>query len=215
MNFFKTLILSVFSILLFFSCKDENEQVLLIEKMEKKNKESFEQINKVWLLNIPNASVEVSSVLNQWKEWQSFEQEIKQKPKSTVSAFKQKVLNLVSKSDSLHLNVPPRFNVPQVRSRIVALQTKILALDTYFSLDIVPHEKVQDLITAINKEMTAFYMQCEEIIVKSRIPTEIGEPKIISISDTTRNAKAINFDDLEQKEILNKDKKTDFKKTYN
>ena len=83
MNFFKTLILSVFSILLFFSCKDENEQVLLIEKMEKKNKESFEQINKVWLLNIPNASVEVSSVLNQWKEWQSFEQEIKQKPKST------------------------------------------------------------------------------------------------------------------------------------
>lgn len=204
MNFFKTLILSVFSILLFFSCKDENEQVLLIEKMEKKNRESFEQINKAWLLNIPNASVEVSSVLNQWKEWQSFEQEIKQKPKSTVSAFKQKVLNLVSKSDSLHLNVPPRFNVPQVRSRIVALQTKILALDTYFSLDVVPHEKVQNLIAAINKELNAFYMQCEEIIIKNRIPTEIGEPKIISISDTTRNAKAINFDDLEQKEIQKK-----------
>lgn len=215
MNFFKILILSVFSSFLFFSCKDKDEQLLIVEKMEKKNRESFEQINKAWLLNIPNASVEVSSVLNQWKEWQSFEQEIKQKPKSSISAFKQKVLNLVSKSDSLHLNVPPRFNVPQVRSRIVALQTKILALDTYFSLDIVPHEKVEDLIKAINKEMTAFYMQCEEIVVKSRIPTEIGEPKIISISDTTRNAKAINFDDLERKEILEKDKKTVFKKPFN
>lgn len=215
MNFFKILILSVFSCLLFFSCKDKDEQILLVEKMEKKNRESFEQINKAWLLNIPNASMEVSSVLNQWKEWQSFEQEIKQKPKSTISAFKQKVLNLVSKSDSLHLNVPSRFNEPQVRSRIVALQTKILALDTYFSLDIVPHEKVQDLITAINKEMTAFYMQCEEIVIKSRIPTEIGEPKIISISDTTRNAKAINFDDLEQKEIIEKNKKTVFKKPIN
>ena len=215
MNFFKILILSIFSSFLFFSCKDENEQQLLVEKMEKKNRESFEQINKAWLLNIPNASVEVSSVLNQWKEWQSFEQEIKQKPKSSISAFKQKVLNLVSKSDSLHLSVPPRFNKPQVRSRIVALQTKILALDTYFSLDIVPHDKVEDLIKAINKEMTAFYMQCEEIVVKSRIPTEIGEPRIISVSDTTRNAKAINFDDLEQKEILEKNKKTDLKKTYN
>ncbi|WP_143055609.1 hypothetical protein [Flavobacterium terrigena] len=183
--------------------------------MEKKNRESFDQINKAWLLNIPNASVEVSSVLNQWKEWQSFEQEIKQKPKSSISAFKQKVLNLVSKSDSLHLSVPSRFNKPQVRSRIVALQTKILALDTYFSLDIVPHEKVEDLIKAINKEMTAFYMQCEEIVVKSRIPTEIGEPRIISVSDTTRNAKAINFDDLEQKEILEKDKKTVLKKPNN
>lgn len=215
MNFFKILIFSIFSSLLFLTCKDKDEQILLVEKMEKKNRASFDQINKAWLLNIPNASIEVSSVLNQWKEWQSFEQEIKQKPKSSISAFKQKVLNLVSKSDSLHLNVPARFNVPQVRSRIVALQTKILALDTYFSLDIVPHEKVQDLIAAINKEMTAFYMQCEEIIVKSKIPTEIGEPKIISISDTTRNAKAINFDDLERKEILEKDKKTVFKKPFN
>ena len=72
MNFFKILILSLFSSLLFFSCKDENEQQLLVEKMEKKNRESFEQINKAWLLNIPNASIEVSLVLNQWKEWQSF-----------------------------------------------------------------------------------------------------------------------------------------------
>ncbi|MES2864338.1 MAG: hypothetical protein V4666_09495 [Bacteroidota bacterium] len=215
MNFFKILILSVFSSFLFFSCKNEENQALLIEKMEKKNRESFDQINKAWLLNIPNASVEVSSVLNQWKDWKNFEQEIKQKPKSSISAFKQKVLNLVSKSDSLHLSVPPKFNQPQVRSRIVALQTKILALDTYFSLDIVPHEKVQDLIAAINKEMNAFYMQCEEIVVKSRIPTEIGEPRIISISDTTRNARPINFDELEQKEILEKNNKPDLKKPYN
>jgi hypothetical protein len=204
MNFFKLLILSVFSSILFFSCKQNDEQVLLVEKMEKKNRESFEQINKAWQLNIPVTGPEVRGVLNQWQDWKNFEEELQQKPKSSISAFKQKVLNLVVKSTSLHENVPPRFNIPQVRSRIVALQTKILALDTYFSLDVVPHEKVQNLIAAINKELHAFYMQCEEIIIKNNIPTEIGEPKIISISDTTRNAKAINFDDLEQKEILKK-----------
>ena len=153
-------------------------------------------------MNIPITSPEVRGVLNQWQEWKNFEEELQQKPKSSINAFKHKVLNLVAKSTSLHENVPSRFNIPQVRSRIVALQTKILALDTYFSLDVVPHEKVQNLIAAINKELNAFYMQCEEIIIKNSIPTEIGEPKIISISDTTRNAKAINFDDLEQKEML-------------
>ena len=202
MNFFKLLILSVFSSILFFSCKQNDEQVLLVEKMKKKNRASFEQINKAWQLNIPITSPEVRGVLNQWQEWKNFEEELQQKPKSSINAFKHKVLNLVAKSSILHENVPPRFNIPQVRSRIVALQTKILALDTYFSLDVVPHEKVQNLIAAINKELNAFYMQCEEIIIKNSIPTEIGEPKIISISDTTRNAKAINFDELEQKEIL-------------
>jgi hypothetical protein len=202
MNFFKLLIVSVFCSVIFFSCNKNEEQALIVEKMEKKNRASFEQINKAWQLNIPITSPEVRGVLNQWQEWKNFEEELQQKPKSSINAFKHKVLNLVAKSTSLHENVPPRFNIPQVRSRIVALQTKILALDTYFSLDVVPHEKVQNLIAAINKELNAFYMQCEEIIIKNSIPTEIGEPKIISISDTTRNAKAINFDELEQKEIL-------------
>lgn len=202
MNFFKLLIVSVFCSVIFFSCNKNEEQALIVEKMEKKNRASFEQINKAWQLNIPITSPEVRGVLNQWQEWKNFEEELQQKPKSSINAFKHKVLNLVAKSTSLHENVPPRFNIPQVRSRIVALQTKILALDTYFSLDVVPHEKVQNLIAAINKELNAFYMQCEEIIIKNSIPTEIGEPKIISISDTTRNAKAINFDELEQKEML-------------
>ena len=202
MNFCKLLIVSVFRSVIFFSCKKNEEQALIVEKMEKKNRASFEQINKAWQLNIPITSPEVRGVLNQWQEWKNFEEELQQKPKSSINAFKHKVLNLVAKSSILHENVPPSFNVPQVRSRIVALQTKILALDTYFSLDVVLHEKVQNLIAAINKELNAFYMQCEEIIIKNSIPTEIGEPKIISISDTTRNAKAINFDELEQKEML-------------
>lgn len=207
MRLFNIIMISIFSSVLLFSCKDEDQQKLLIEKMEKRNRESFEQINQAWVITIPPASSEVSSALSGWKEWQSFAQEIKQKPKTSISAFKLKVQNLVSKSDSLHLSVPTRFNKPQVRSRIVALQTKILALETYFSLDVVPHEKAKDLIAAINKEMTAFYMQCEEIVVKSKIPVEIGEPAIISIKDTTRNAKAVNFDEMEQKEIIDKNKK--------
>ena len=162
MNFFKLIILSVFSSILFFSCKQNDEQVLLVEKMEKKNRESFELINKAWQLNIPITSPEVRGVLNHWQDWKNFEVELQQKPKSSISAFKHKVLNLVAKSSALHTNVPVKFNVPQVRSRIVALQTKILALDTYFSLDVVPHEKVQNLIAKNENECPSAQMHCDE-----------------------------------------------------
>ena len=52
---------------------------------------------------------------------------------------------------------------------------------------------------AINKEISAFYAQCEEIVIKKSIPLELGEKEMISALDTTRNAKNVNFDELEQK----------------
>lgn len=196
--------LFVLIVFVFFACKqDVNQQQLMIE-MEQKNALTFQQVNKAWTLAIPSASPNVQMELNKWKEWQSFEQELKQKPKATISAFKLKVQNLAKKSDSLHLSVPPLFNVPQVRSRLVVMQTKIEALDTYFSLDVLPKEKVQTLILAINKEINAFYAQCEEVVIKNNIPLEIGEKEMISALDTTRNAKNVDFDELEKQEVKTK-----------
>lgn len=192
--------LFVLAVFVFFACKQENNQRLMVE-MEQKNALVFEQINKAWTLAIPLATPTVQTEFAKWAEWQRFEQEVKQKPRATISAFKLKVQNLAKKSDSLHLSVPPLFNVPQVRSRIVAMQTKIEALDTYFSLDVLPKEKVQTLILAINKEINAFYAQCEEVVIKNNIPLEIGEKEMISALDTTRNAKNVDFDELEKQEV--------------
>lgn len=197
------------SFALFFtllSCKEEDNDKLMVE-MEKKNALAFEKINKSWNIIIPAQSPEVQSEISKWKEWQSFEQDLKQKPKASISAFKLKVESLAKKSDSLHLSVPYQFNKPQVRSRIIAMQTKIQALDTYFSLDIVPQDKVEPLIREINKELIAFYNQCNEIVIKNRIPFEVGEKEMISALDTTRNAKTMDFDELEKIEVQEKDKK--------
>ena len=71
--------------------------------------------------------------------------------------------------------MPAKFNEPQVRSRIIAMQTKLQALDTYFSLDIVPQDKVERLIKELNQEIMAFYSQCEELIIKNKIPVEDGK----------------------------------------
>lgn len=195
--------LFVLATLLFLACKQEDEKQLLVE-MEQKNALVFAQVNKAWTLTIPVATPTVQMELNKWKEWQSFEQELKQKPQASISAFKLKVQNLAKKSDSLHLSVPALLNKPQVRSRLVAMQTKIQALDTYFSLDVLPKEKVETLILAINKEIVAFYAQCEEIVIKNNIPLELGEKEMINALDTTRNAKNVNFDELEKQEVKKK-----------
>ncbi|WP_396187842.1 hypothetical protein [Flavobacterium sp.] len=190
----------------FFSCKEEKQDQLIVE-MEKKNAMAFEKISKAWVINIPPQSPEVKMEISKWKEWQSFEQDLKQKPKASISAFKLKVEALQKKSDSLHLFVPAKFNEPQVRSRIIAMQTKLQALDTYFSLDIVPQDKVERLIRELNQEIMAFYSQCEELIIKNKIPVEDGEKELINALDTTRHAKNMDFDEFERKQIQDKTQK--------
>jgi hypothetical protein len=203
---FKKIIFSLLLAFTLFSCKKEEQDVMLIQKMEQKNKLAFDDINKAWEITVPPSSPEVQSVLANWKNWQSFVSALKQKPKTSISAFKLKVTNLSNQADSLYLQVPQRFSEPQVKSRLVALHTKLQSLDTYFSLDIVPLNKIKPIIVDINKELNAFYMQCEELIIKSKIPTEIGEKEMIKALDTTRNAKKMNFDEEEEKQILEKDK---------
>lgn len=181
------------------SCQKDKEDKLLIEN-EKKTKLVVDQLSKVWSFHFPGVSQEVKNEINSWKEWQSFEQELKSKPQTSISAFKVKVSALVKKSDSLHLGLPQKFNQPQVRSRIVAMQTKIQWLETWFELDVIPHDKVVNLVKDINTEIVAFYTQCEELVVKSKIPKEIGEEEMLRALDTSRNAKHINIDDLELEE---------------
>lgn len=196
--------LMVFSLFLsFISCKEDEKEKFIVE-MEKKNALAFEKINNAWKIAIPPVSQEVNVEISKWKQWNAFEQDLKQKPKASVSAFKLKVESLVKKSDSLDLTVPTQFNKPQIRSRIIAMKTKIQALDTYFSLDIIPQDKVDVLIKDLNKELIAFYSQCQELVLKSKIPFEVGEKEMISALDTTRNAKNMNFDELEKLELQDK-----------
>ena len=198
-----------FNVLIFFvltllvSCQNENQDKLIIEK-ERKQNITVNNLSKIWDFQFPIVSQEVESEVGKWKDWNSFKQELKNKPQTSISAFKVKVVALAKKVDSLHLGIPSKFNQPQVRSRIVAMQTKIQSLETWFELDVIPQQKVVNIVKDINTEIKAFYSQCEEIVVKSKIPKEIGETEMLKALDTARNAKNINIDELEFKETQNK-----------
>ncbi|MCU4187754.1 hypothetical protein M9Q43_01080 [Flavobacterium sp. HXWNR29] len=184
------------------ACENDSQQQLEAQKIAKKNEAVFKNISKMWQFNFPNARPEVKSILNGWNEWRQFEIELSQKPKSTLSAFKMKIKNVSSKADTLVISIPLEYNKPQILSRITTLNTKLKSLETFMNLEVIPQQKVAKLIPEINEEISGLYNQWNEIVIKKAIPKEIGEELMLQALDTTRNAKKIDFDELERKEKL-------------
>tara|TARA_R110000823_G_scaffold119587_6_gene243809 strand:- start:1106 stop:1624 length:519 start_codon:yes stop_codon:yes gene_type:complete len=158
----------------------------------------------VWNLKTPTLSPTAQNEVANWNEWQQFVIEVNQKPKSNLTAFQLKTKNISSKIDSLQLNIPPQFDKPQVKSRIAALNTKIKMLDTFIHLTDVPQNKIKALIPEINEEISALVGEWEEIIVKKRIPKEVGEEYMIIALDTARNANPeLMMEKMKQQDSIN------------
>ncbi|MQP25146.1 hypothetical protein GFJ94_08720 [Flavobacterium sp. LMO8] len=192
-----TLLFIVFTL---FACETENQQ-LEAQKVAQRNEAVFKNISKMWQFHFPSPRPEVNATLNKWNEWRQFEIEMLQKPQSTLTAFQMKAKNLSSKADTLALSIPIEYNKPQILSRITTLNTKLKSLETFINLRVIPEQRIAKLIPEINEEIKGLYNQWDEIIIKKAIPKEIGEELMLQALDTTRNAKGVNFDELEKKEI--------------
>ena len=59
-------------------------------------------------------------------------------------------------------------------------------MDLFIHLNQIPDEKVIQLITDVNIEIKALQRQMEEIVHRSLIPREAGEPDYIKIKDSSR-----------------------------
>lgn len=183
---FKIIGLLLLSILA-FSCKDDTAERLIEQKKEAKKKEViFNTINNGWVFTQPQLESVTQSKVNQWMEWRNFLTEINQKPKSSIGAFQKKASALSKKVVELNNNIPQTFNKPQVKSRITVLITKVKAMDLFIHLNQIPDTKVVQYVKDINQEIVSLQMQLEEIIRRSQIPREAGEPDFVKMKDTTR-----------------------------
>ena len=175
------------SIIVLVSCKDNTVELKLEQVKEAKKKEViFDNINKGWVFTTPNLESQTQSKVNRWIEWRAFLTEVNQKPKSTIGAFQKKAKALSKKVTELNNNIPSEFNKPQVKSRIAVLTTKVKSMDLFIHLNQIPDQKVIQLIKDINVEILSLQMQMEEIVRRSLIPREEGEPDFIRMKDTTR-----------------------------
>lgn len=169
------------------SCQDDDakREAARLKNLEKTEK-VFEIINKNWNFSDRPMNSETQTWISNWSEWRNFLGELKQKPKSSIGAFKKKAKDLSAKVRSLNNNIPVKFNNPQVKSRIAILTTQIHSLDLYINLDNIPAEKVVALVPEINTALSSLQLQFEEIVRKDKIPMEQGESDMIKMLDTTR-----------------------------
>ncbi|HSD14116.1 MAG TPA: hypothetical protein VLB74_05680 [Flavobacterium sp.] len=198
--------------LLIFSCENKQERIADSDKAAKHNDSVFAVLNQNWKFPIPPVSPKVQSHINRWQEWRFFNQELQQKPKSTLNAFRLKSKTLTVKGNMLSQNIPGIFSKPAVKSRISTLNTKLKSLETYISLEYIPTKKVIPLIKEISEEVISIQNQMNEIIIKSEIPKEEGELIMLQALDTTRHARR-EVQELKDKEAEKTSTPEDHKRT--
>lgn len=176
----KIFFLSSLVLFLFVSCKeDDTARTIEITKALKEKELVFKALDKAWTFAPGGLTPESQTIANNWTEWRLFTSELDQKPKATIGAFQRKSKVLVQKVEVLYTSIPPKLDKPQIKSRLMAIITKVKALDTFISLDRIPEKRVVDLITELNVEVVAFQTQIEEIVRRSHIQLEEGESEML------------------------------------
>jgi hypothetical protein len=181
---FSTLLL----LLVFLSSCQEDPKVRDLEQKKEAQKREviFTNINKGWNFNAQPINETSRELRTNWTEWRVFLNELGQKPKSSIGAFQQKAKTLSKRATELSNNIPIMYNLPEIKSRIAVITTKINAINLYIHLNQIPDKKIVQLVQEINGEVASMQWQFDEIKRKSEIKMEEGESDMIRMLDTTR-----------------------------
>ena len=178
---------SIVLLIVFTSCQEDPKVRALEQAKESQKREAiFKTISKGWNFNSQPANETAKNLITVWAEWRVFLNELGQKPKSSISAFQQKAKTLSKKALDLNNNIPIKYDLPEVKSRIAVLTTKINAINLYIHLNKIPDTKIVQLVQEINTELEALQWQMDEVVVKSQIQIEEGESDLIKMMNTSR-----------------------------
>ena len=181
--------LSFLTLLLVFlsSCQeDPKDRALEQEKQTQKTEVIFSNINNGWNFNSQPINQTSRELTSYWAEWRVFLNELGQKPKSSIGAFQQKAKTLSKRAAELNNNIPINYNLPEIKSRIAVLTTKVNAINLYIHLNQIPDKKIVQLVQEVNTEVVSIQSQFDEIKRKSEIKIEEGEGDMIRMLDTSR-----------------------------
>lgn len=174
-------------LLLFSSCQDDPKvRILEQEKENKKREVIFNNISKGWNFNSVPSNATSQELTSFWAEWRVFLHELGQKPKSSIGAFQQKAKTLSKKAFELNGKIPIKFDLPEVRSRISVITTKINAINLYIHLNPIPDQKIVQLVQEVNTELASLNSQLDEIKRRDHIKIEDGEGDMLRMLDTAR-----------------------------
>lgn len=182
--YFSTVILLF---LLLTSCQEDTKiRAIEQEKENQKREVIFNTIDKAWNFNSQPTNETSRQLTSFWGEWRVFLNELGQKPKTSIRAFQQKAKTLSKKAVDLNNNIPISYAIPEIKSRIATITTKVNSINLYIHLNQIPDKKIVQLINEINIEVASLQSQFDEIKRKSEIKIEDGEGDMIRMLDTSR-----------------------------
>lgn len=190
-NSILTIFLFLFSLtLLTTSCKDEEkfekEQEI---KIAQHNDSVYAFLQNNWKFIVPQPSNELKPLLEEWKAWQEFNQELELKPVSTIGAFQKKADVLTQKLTSLSFQkFPDELNIPDVKARIALLQTSLNNLHMFITVEPIEIERSRNDIKMVNNSLKVLFEQMEENLIKKKYPKELGEDEMIEAMSSERKA---------------------------
>lgn len=168
-------------ILLTASCTDSDAiRKENAKKATQKEQKIFSALSEKWVFKPADFTEETYAIVQQWSEWNTFYNELLQKPQTDIGAFQRKTKTLIDLSYSLHSTIPPIFNIVQIQSRFMVLDTKLKMLKTYLSLDTIPMEETIEIINAINTEIESIVNRMTTILAKNKIQREEGEIELLN-----------------------------------
>lgn len=179
---------SLLIVLILFSSCQEDPKVRIIEQQKENQKKEviFNNISKGWNFNSVPSNETSRQLTSVWAEWRVFLYELGQKPKSSIGAFQQKAKTLSKRAFELNGKIPIKFDLPEVRSRIAVITTKINQINLYIHLNQIPDQKIVQLVQEVNTEVASLNAQLDEIKRRGEIKIEEGEGDMIRMLDTTR-----------------------------
>lgn len=180
--YFSVLLLVVLS-----SCQEDPKVRALEQAKETQKREAiFTNINNGWNFNSQPVNGTSQELTTNWAEWRVFLNELGQKPKSSIGAFQQKAKTLSKRAMELNNNVPIKYNLPEIKSRIAVITTKVNAINLYIHLNQIPDKKIVQIVQEINHEVASMQWQLDEIKRKGEIKIEDGESDMRRMLDTAR-----------------------------
>src|SRR5690606_12136649 len=102
----------VSALLLLSGCQDDSKHQAEIAREEKKKEAVFSAVSNAWNFNTAGNPTS-EGLAASWNEWRILLGEMRQKPKSTIGAFRNKAKLLSVKSKDLQKSVPAKFDRPE------------------------------------------------------------------------------------------------------
>ncbi|MHC5201009.1 hypothetical protein [Myroides sp. LJL119] len=180
----------LFVCLVLGSCEDQDKiQQELKQKALQHNDSIFNFLQANWNFKIEQNNSELNQILQEWKIWEEFSQELAIKPVTSIGAYQNKIKILDNKLQSLtYLKYPEPLNSPDIKARITTLLSSIKDLNMFLHLNPVDIKNLDSAISKVDKDLSVLMDQMQKNLSRPSIKEYLSDQDLQNLFDTVRRA---------------------------